>query len=116
MTQFFTVDGDEMAFTHCVSCGIRYGMPATLYREHQKNGGYHECPNGHSQGWDKEKENEVANLKEQVARIKRSAELSRHRAESAERSIRAYKGTVTRLKRKADQPVKFRSIKGGKDD
>lgn len=45
---------DDFTFSDCITCGVRYAMPTALYNHQRLKGGYHHCPNGHSQGWSKE--------------------------------------------------------------
>jgi hypothetical protein len=113
MATYYTLEGVEYAFTNCITCGVRYAIPRRLYDHQMNNGGYHDCPNGHSQGWDKKQETELAQLKKKVERLASQANCARRRADTAERSITAYKGALTKLKRKAQAPV-LTAIDGGK--
>lgn len=37
----------------CINCGVVFTVPKTMIDHQRKSGGYHYCPNGHSQGWGK---------------------------------------------------------------
>ena len=54
MAREITIDGAIFSFVDCITCGVRYSLPKALYDEQYKSGGFHHCPNGHSQGWDKD--------------------------------------------------------------
>lgn len=101
MTQTMTYTG-QLVVTTCW-CGIACAIPADLYRRAQdeKNFGVH-CPLGHTFVYSKtdaERERERATRLEsdlRRARIRQSA--LQDQADAAERSARAYKGHVTRLR------------------
>lgn len=95
-------------FSDCITCGVRYAMPTAMYTHQQEKGGFHHCPNGHSQGWSKE-ESEIARLrrerdiaKQQIARAEQEARdaqsdamLAHERAEKAEREKKKLKKRVS---------------------
>ncbi len=45
--------GIQCEVCECISCGVVYTVPKTMIDHQRKTGGYHYCPNGHSQGWGK---------------------------------------------------------------
>ncbi len=47
------VSGIRCEVQDCIICGVPYTVPEAVIAEQRKNGGYHSCPNGHSQGWGK---------------------------------------------------------------
>jgi hypothetical protein len=103
MAETLTYSG-ELTITRCW-CGIRVGIPAELYRQMQndhKHAAF--CPLGHEFVYGK---NDADRLREQLATAKRQAEFARasrdaawDQARAAERSARAYRGHLTRLRNK----------------
>lgn len=55
----------------CITCGVPYTCPEAMMENQRKIGGYHHCPNGHSQGWDKE-DTEIAKLRRERDRLKQN--------------------------------------------
>ena len=45
--------GINCTVTDCLSCGVVFVVPSIVYQNQRTIGGYHYCPNGHNQGWDK---------------------------------------------------------------
>jgi hypothetical protein len=89
----------------CSSCGV----PIALGQHHEsslrRNHKTFYCPNGHNQYFpaksDVEKERERAELAEQrVARANTRAIQAQQEAENARRSAAAYKGQVTKLRKR----------------
>lgn len=87
----------EFTWSDCITCGVRYAMPSALYNHQRLEGGYHHCPNGHTQGWSKEdSEIEVMRrerdrAKQQVARVedeKREEVAKRIAAEARETRLK----------------------------
>lgn len=92
----------ELTITTCW-CGIRLAIPANLYRKAQSDSDFAVfCPLGHKFVYSKneaELERERADDAERRLRLQRAAtQAARDQAEAAERSARAYKGHVTRLR------------------
>lgn len=93
----------DLTETDCITCGVRYALPTAMYRHQQEKGGFHHCPNGHSQGWSKE-ESEIARLrrerdlaKQQIARAEDEAREAR---EQAARDVAKAKAETKRLKKR----------------
>jgi hypothetical protein len=95
----------------CGSCSIPFAIPADRLDKLQTTGDWFWCPNGHQIHYS---ESEEQKLKKQLAASKRRADglakdaegyLARitHEADqrrAAERQVTAYKGTVTRMKKR----------------
>lgn len=88
----------------CYKCGCDFGIPTHLRATLLETGQSFFCPNGHSQAYC---ESEVDRLKKQVDQEKRNAEWYRQQAETrgrardrAEHQVRAYKGVITKTKRR----------------
>lgn len=83
----------------CIVCGIDYGVPEQLLKEHRRVGGFHCCPNGHSQGWKQGTYHERTNALErelQAEQERKRAALERlneaeQRAAKAEAEMRRHK-------------------------
>jgi len=106
-----TITSDEFTWMTCIKCGIKYALPSALYNHQRQVGGYHHCPNGHSQGWSADgSENarlrrerdravqEQARLAQQVTELDRIADENSRRADRAEKEGR-------RIKRRANSAV-----------
>lgn len=79
----------------CVVCGVDFAIPEGMLSNHRRLGGYHKCPNGHSQGWEKGSEHtRIKELERELAaeQQRKQAALSREneaiaRANKAESKI-----------------------------
>lgn len=98
--------GVDLTETDCITCGVRYAMPTSMYKHQQEKGGFHHCPNGHSQGWSKE-ESELARLrrerdvaKQQIARAEDEAREAREAWGRAERDAAKAKAETKKLKKR----------------
>lgn len=86
----------------CIVCGVWFAIPAEMLRHHKRVGGYHHCPNGHSQGWEKGSEHtRIKELEQQLAAEaqRKQAALAREneaiqRAAVAEKKIALHKRRV----------------------
>lgn len=81
----------------CGECGIQFQVPEAFDRERRESGGGWYCPNGHCRVY---RTREVDKLKKQLEREqqrRRWAESDRNRTE---RSARATRGHLTRLKKR----------------
>lgn len=59
MSGTITIEGVTHEWHVCITCGVVYTIPQAVIANQRKEGGYHTCCNGHSQGWGKEQsENE----------------------------------------------------------
>lgn len=91
-------------------CGIIVAIPSDLYRKAQADSGFSiYCPLGHSFVYSK---NEADRQRARAERAERDAEMARasrdaawDQAAAAERSARAYRGHLTRLRNKIAEGV-----------
>lgn len=101
MGQRFDINGTDVEFTNCITCGVLYCLPCAMMDEQRKTGGSHYCPNGHSQGWFKGNtefdrvKRERDNLKQQMARVederREAVAAAEARAEKAEAATKRIK-------------------------
>ena len=98
MSQSVTITFE--AITCCRDgCGIVFGLEAGYYdRRHNDHGWFH-CPNGHPQHYPQKSDLEKARVALQMERDAKEAALQRER--STRLALRAQKGQVTRLRRRA---------------
>lgn len=102
--------------TDCATCGVVYGFSTTLEKRRRDDGQHWFCPNGHHQVFRKTEAErlrdelaEAQRLREQaerqrdVARAGRTA--ARDQAQAAERSARAYRGHLTRMRNRIAQGI-----------
>jgi hypothetical protein len=86
----------------CPSCGVVFGITAEYEDRRREDGAKFYCPNGHSMSWTKSRadlEKERADVAERRLKWAEAREArQRQEREAAERSARAYKGHVTRLR------------------
>jgi len=95
----------------CITCGVVFTVPESKRDHARAEGGYFSCPNGHSQGWSKERSEseqtrrERDRLKQKLAEKDDEIRQERERKEAAERQVAAARGQVTRLKNRASKGV-----------
>ena len=89
----------------CCNCGVVFGVPAGYRNNRRKDKKAFYCPNGHGQSY---KESEADQLRRERDRLQQrlaqkddDIKFQRQLRETAERSASAYKGQVTKLKRRA---------------
>lgn len=82
----------------CYSCGVAFGMPSHLRADRLRDHKSFWCPNGHAQQYTGKTEEQ--RLREQLDAARSLATRERERRQTEERSARAYRGHVTRLKRR----------------
>ena len=89
---------------YCYKCRIPFAVPAAIRRRWVEDGDSFYCPNGHSQYYT---ESDVQRLEKQLERERRRREFAEHgerrfreQSEAAERRSRAYKGHLTRIKKR----------------
>lgn len=88
----------------CAACGVLFAMPKLLNDELRMNGRVFYCPGGHSLSYG---QGDNAKLREELDRAKRQLDWSRTHAravadqkDAAERSIRALRGSNTKLRKR----------------
>lgn len=88
----------------CPECGIVYGIPEDFADALRRSGGRYYCPNGHSLSWhetDADRERKRAELAER--RLSSERDTTRRLRENVERERRsaiAYKGHLTRVRKR----------------
>lgn len=83
----------------CCSCHMAFAMPAD-FQQQARNAGpamMFYCPAGHQQHYTR---SEVQRLKDQLARAGTREQAARDQADASERSARAYKGHLTRARKR----------------
>jgi hypothetical protein len=84
--------------TCCIKdCHISFAMTDEFYNKKLKDKSYFCCPNGHSQYFITETEEEK--LKKEINRLENKVEFIRNCKKTLEYSRRHWKGEVTKLKR-----------------
>ena len=103
MVQPLQVPATFMNTGACCKCGIEMVLPQHYYNSRKVDHATFYCLNGHKQYYPGESDVEEAN------RLRRNAEndAERHRVrrKSAEKSAAAYRGQVTRIKRRVGKGV-----------
>lgn len=89
---------DTLTATECSACGVQFAMPDGMLKAKQGNGQTFYCPNGHSLSWAK---TDADRLRDELATTKTRLLREREAREQAERQARAYKGEVTKAKKRA---------------
>lgn len=82
----------------CCRCGTSFGISSTLYSHLKNNHNYFYCPNGHSQHFISETEEEK--LKRQLQWQKEHNEWLSKANKKKEAQIRGLKGSVTKIKKR----------------
>ena len=99
----------QLYVSDCPNCGVIYGITTEYENRRREDGKGFYCPNGHNGSFG---EGEIAKAKRlqataesqmRLARVSRDA--ARDQAQAAERSARAYRGQVTRIKNKISRGV-----------
>ena len=86
----------------CGTCGFVFGLPEDFIRLRHQDGRSFYCPNGHYVGYG---ETEHERLQQELQQAKNSLSGVRRDLASERRSHSATKGTVTKLRRRAEAGV-----------
>lgn len=93
----------------CGTCAIPFAIPASLLRHLRESGDSFWCPNGHKVSYH---ETEADRLRAKLEREQRQrqwaetrARAARDQADAAERSRAAYKGQVTKIRKRVGNGV-----------
>lgn len=111
MTNTVRLLGITCAIQECITCGLPFTVPLTVLEQHRAHGGYHHCPNGHSQGWSKDRsqegrdKKELDRLRQQQARWDDERRELQAQTEQERRRSAAARGQVTKLKKRAANGV-----------
>lgn len=87
----------------CCECGVLFGMEVGFDNQRRDDHRRWFCPNGHSQHYTGK--TEAQKLTEQLEAARSLATRERERRATAERSASAYKGQVTKVKRRVGKGV-----------
>lgn len=93
----------EMVTDICCVCGIAFAMPKRFAKERRENHEDFYCPSGHClvyKGKTKEEK-----LQEELEQLQRTSEWYRRKAEQNARRVAAYKGTITKIKKRLHNGV-----------
>lgn len=111
MSETVTINSRRFISTDCITCGVEYFVPERVWEEQRKNGGFHHCINGHSQGWGKG-QTEIDKLRQERDRLRqreaqKDDEIARQKRlrDMERRTASAYKGQVTKLRKRAKHGV-----------
>ena len=89
----------KFEFMICIECGIEFAAPALLIRTQHETGGFHSCPNGHRQGWNKD-ECELARMRRERDRLKQNAaRLEQEIVDANARAVAAEKRALNTKRR-----------------
>lgn len=100
---FITNVGTVQLFVmDCSECGVIYGFASTYEARRREDGKSWRCPNGHPQAFRESESDQQRKRAEQAERRLKWAEAresaQRRERQAAERSARAYKGHLTRMR------------------
>lgn len=93
MAKQIRVDGDEFMLSNCITCGVKYTVPLDKWQREVSHGGFHTCPNGHSQGWGKDDCT--------VAKLTRERDGLKQQMAAKDDEIAAQAREMTRLQKRA---------------
>ena len=97
--------GLKLTVLDCANCGIVFGVSTELEKRLRENGATFYCPNGHSNYFSEsaveKAKREADELRRALAIQEAATKRERVRRDNAEKSLRATKGHVTRLRKRA---------------
>lgn len=99
------------AVENCITCGVVFTVPESMWDHAHAEGGYFHCPSGHSQGWSKEKSERERlrrdrdRLAQRIAEKDDEIKRERDRAEAAERRSAAARGQITKIRNRVGHGV-----------
>lgn len=86
----------------CFVCGLVFGIDSRFVSRRRKDGRTFYCPNGHGQHFT---ETEEVRLERRLKSLEAQNTHLQDQRDAAERSARAYKGQVTKIKRRVGNGV-----------
>ena len=93
----------EFFVEDCIHCGIHFAIPSNFLERRRKDHKTFYCPNGHGQCYTKETDAERwKKLFEEEAMKNRPVQEQKEEINRLKAQLNAYKGVVTRLKRKKE--------------
>lgn len=102
MITYTTTYSVTMEEKRCADCGIVYAAPQEWWREKERTAGSFTCPNGCRR---KFAESEADRLRRRLDSTRSQLTHERDQREATERSLAAYKGHLTKLRKRIDQGV-----------
>jgi len=94
----------ELTEINCGECGGTYAINERFRKQKQNNGGGWNCPYCEI-SWGYFGKTEAQCLKEQLEAEKRGKELAQRQARAARNQTRAYKGQITKIKKRVHNGV-----------
>lgn len=95
----------SLAVMDCATCGVIFGVPDEFDARRRADAKTFYCPTGHSMSYNESKADklarELAAAKNQLASARADVEFYKDAGETAQRSLTATKGVVTRLRNRA---------------
>lgn len=88
----------HLKWTTCISCGVPIAMPSEMFDRRVKDQRTFYCPNGHSQHFTGK--TEAQKLRDRLRVAESNVTFYRDQLEASERSKRAIRGHLTRIKRR----------------
>lgn len=98
------VDGIWYAATDCITCGVRFFVPLSMYNRAKENSGFFSCPSGHSQGWPKG-EAEIDRIRRERDLLKQKMARVEDEKREAERQVETARRETARLRRRVSHGV-----------
>lgn len=89
----------------CASCGVIFAITDEFEDQRRGDGRSFHCPNGHSMSYGSGDKERIRSLETQLRNANGDAMFYRSNMEAAERSLRATKGVVTKLRKRAEAGV-----------
>lgn len=103
MRTFLDTEARTFAVEQCINCGCLFGINTEMRGELLRTHKDFYCPNGHGQHFTAE--TEAARLRRRLERSKSQLSSMQDQYDASERQRRAYKGHVTRLKRRISKGI-----------
>lgn len=89
----------------CINCGVDFAMTDDLMGQRRRDGMDFYCPNGHPQRYTETDATRLKKAQEALERARAAEVHLRDQRDAAERSASAYKGQVTRIKKRVGNGV-----------
>lgn len=99
----------NLSETTCGTCGIIFAIPTVFHQERKDTGGDFYCPNGHCLVYRETRMDQLQrrlnHLKQNEACLQDCIKEESQRANAAERRSSAFKGQITRLKKRGSAGI-----------
>jgi len=93
------------AIQSCCVCDVDFAMTDHMTAQRQRDGKSFYCPNGHSQSYTETDATRLKKAQEALARARAAQVHLADQRDAAERSASAYKGQVTKIKKRVGNGV-----------